>query len=551
MNKHPFGHIISMEGAKVSIELLVSEDGEPAVGEELQLGAFVRVPTNVSDIYGVITSMKSLMGSSNQMVVELMGEALHARRKGNKMHFNRGVSIYPPLHALAYEVSTEELGQIYARPDEPSLKIGNIYQDDNIPGYVLMDKLLNTHFAVLGNTGTGKSCTVALIIRSMLMASPNGRIFMLDPHNEYSRAFGDVAEIMNTDNLNLPYWLFNGTEIASLIIDAKSPTADREKSLLHSAIVYAKDKYLGSVAQRAVITVNTPVPYQLQDALFYLNEQMGNLEKPDGTTPFLRLIDRIKLVQQDKHYRFIFPGMLVEDEMVKILSRFMRLPVNGKPVAIMDLSGVPAEISNVVISVIFRLMFDFVTYSEKDTPILLLCEEAHRYIPSDNTTGFQPTHKLLSRIAQEGRKYGISLGLVTQRPSMISENILSQCNTLVALRMSNRKDQDIVHKALPESAYGLMNALPALCSQEAIISGEGVTLPMRVRVGFLRQSWRPRSDSKTFSQRWAVDDWKTSDVEEVVNRWRFNRDDKVSVKSDVKAVPVSIDKTKRVGSFFH
>ncbi len=571
MIETPFGQIISMEGARVNVELLLADENGQQPGRDLLLGSFVRIPTSQSDIYGVITSIKSLMGSSNQMAIELLGEALYSKRQQDRMIFNRGVSVHPTLHSKVYECSQAELSEIYARPDEPSLRIGSIYQDETIPAYVLMDKMLNTHFAVLGNTGTGKSCTVALFIRSMLLACPKGRIFMLDPHNEYSKAFSDVAEIMNTQNIKLPYWLFNGEEITSLIVDSKSVTADRERSLLARAVVYAREKYLGSAAKLATITVDSPIPYQMHDVMYWLNEQMGNLEKPDGSAPFLRLKTRIETLQKDRHYHFIFPGMLVEDEMAAIIGRLMRLPVDNKPVAIMDLSGVPADITNIVISVIFRLIFDFVTHSEMDTPILLLCEEAHRYIPKDTSLGFSPTLRLLSRIAQEGRKYGISLGLVTQRPSLISDTILSQCNTLVALRMSNQKDQEIVYKALPETTHGIMNSLPALCSREAVISGEGVTLPMHVRIGFLREAWRPRSDSKTFSQRWAEDEWSLKEVKRVINRWRYSTDEhanlvqlageirhEVSISLEDKQPtdysidrPVSIQKNSKLkGSFF-
>jgi DNA helicase HerA-like ATPase len=249
---------------------------------------------------------------------------------------------------------------------------------------------------------------------------------------------------------------------------------------------------------------------------------MGKLNKADGATPYLRLKARIESLRSDKRFSFMFSGLTIHDVMANVLARFMRIPVAGKPITIIDLSGVPSEIVDVVVSVLTRMVFDFAVWGDRafGVPVLLVCEEAHRYVPRDASTGFEPTRRALARIAKEGRKYGVSLGLVTQRPSEISETMLSQCNTLFAMRMSNEQDQHFVQKALPEAAAGLINTLSALRPQEAVAVGEGVVLPMRIRFADLAPEHRPHSQGTAFSEAWQEDSADLELVQETIFRWR-------------------------------
>ncbi|HSD35489.1 MAG TPA: ATP-binding protein, partial [Alphaproteobacteria bacterium] len=212
-----------------------------------------------------------------------------------------------------------------------------------------------------------------------------------------------------------------------------------------------------------------------------------------------------------------------KDNMAAILARLFRIPVQGKPVTIVDLSSVPSEVLNVVVSVICRMTFDFALWSEGSMPVLLVCEEAHRYVPSDAAQGFEPTKKVLSRIAKEGRKYGVSLGVVSQRPSELSMSILSQCNTVFALRLSSQKDQDFVRGAMAESALGLLDFLPSLRNGEAIAVGEGVSVPVRIAFDQLLPEHQPNSRTVAFSAGWTADMSGPELVNEVVERWRRQR----------------------------
>jgi hypothetical protein len=219
----------------------------------------------------------------------------------------------------------------------------------------------------------------------------------------------------------------------------------------------------------------------------------------------------------------MFQGLTVRDNMTAILSRIFRVPVSGKPVTILDLSGVPSEILNVVVSLLCRLTFDFALWSDRAIPMLLVCEEAHRYVTQDPSLGFEATKRALGRIAKEGRKYGVSLCLVSQRPSDLAVGILSQCNTIFAMRMSNQKDQEFVRGTLSESALGLLDSLPTLRTGEAIAVGEGVSVPVRVSFDMLPDERKPLSGTASFSAAWQNDDKDESFVAEVVDRWRRQR----------------------------
>jgi DNA helicase HerA-like ATPase len=197
-------------------------------------------------------------------------------------------------------------------------------------------------------------------------------------------------------------------------------------------------------------------------------------------------------------------GLVVRDDFAALLGRFFRVPANGKPVAVVELAGVPSEILNIVVAVMCRLAFDFAVLAGQTTPLLLVCEEAHRYAPQDTALGFEPSKRALSRIAKEGRKYGISLCVISQRPSELASSILSQCNTVFAFRMSNERDQDIIHATLAEASAAMVAVLPFLGNSEAIAIGEGVPVPMRLRFETLPENEQPLSSNARFSERWRV-----------------------------------------------
>jgi DNA helicase HerA-like ATPase len=218
----------------------------------------------------------------------------------------------------------------------------------------------------------------------------------------------------------------------------------------------------------------------------------------------------------------MFSGMLVGDTMAEFISRVFRLPSDGQPIAIIDVSGVPSEITSTVVALLSRMVFDFAIWgrNDKTRPLLLVCEEAHRYVPSERNADGNSVGRILSRIAKEGRKYGVSLGLITQRPSDLAEGVLSQCGTIISMRLNNDRDQAFVKAAMPEGARGFLDSIPALRNRECIICGEGVSIPIRVNFDTLDEAKRPASEDPSFVELWRDTGGEEDQVRRIVQRWR-------------------------------
>jgi uncharacterized protein len=263
------------------------------------------------------------------------------------------------------------------------------------------------------------------------------------------------------------------------------------------------------------------VPYRLDELIGLIDERMGKLENRSAWTKYHRLLTRIETARNDPRYAFMFENANVGgDTMVETLSQLFRLPPNGRPMTIMQLAGFPAEVVDCVVSVLCRMAFEFGLWSDGAFPMLVVCEEAHRYAPADRGLGFGPTRKSISRIAKEGRKYGVYLGLMTQRPSELDATIISQCSTLFAMRMANDRDQAIVRAAVSDAAGSLLGFLPSLGSREVFAFGEGVALPTRLRFKQLPEHLIPRSDAVG---RGRGHQGQTADpdyIASVVERWR-------------------------------
>ena len=518
------GRVVASNGSQAIVILDATDQGSGSHG--LQIGALLKIPTAQTIVYALVNGLaipmpKSLGEAELKMVeIELLGECI-VGAGGEQGPFQRGVSIAPGLSDSVHAASAEDMVRVYARPGIATVKVGSIHQEPSLPALVSVNDLLGKHFAVLGTTGAGKSCAVALMLRAILSRHPEGHVLLLDLHNEYSPVFGERAEVLTPETLELPYWLLTFEELVEVIIGPRVPEREPDVAILGESVLAAK-RMLGEQKDRS-LTVDTPVPYRIGDLVKMIDEAVGRLERANDSAPYLRLKNRLSKLQNDRRYGFMFPGLSVKDNMAAILSRLFRIPVRGKPVTIVDLSSVPSEILNVVVSVICRMTFDFALWSEGSIPVLLVCEEAHRYVPSDPSQGFEPTKKVLSRIAKEGRKYGVSLGVVSQRPSELSMSILSQCNTIFALRLSSQKDQDFVRGAMAESALGLLDFLPSLRNAEAIAVGEGVAVPVRILFDELPAENQPNSRTVAFSSAWSGDQSSSEFVTEVVERWRRQR----------------------------
>ncbi len=519
MPKAVLGTVTAVTGSQMRVRLLDDRAEDGAADRPVSVGSMVKVRSAGRDIMGRVSEIETESGTGRQaFVVDLVGEIADGA-------FGRGVSHHPAPGAQAFAATEDDLHVIYNHPSLRDLRIGTLYDNPEQAAFVQIDDLLGKHFAVLGSTGSGKSCTIALILSSILSAHPNAHVLMIDPHNEYSTAFGNKAEVLNVENLHLPLWLLDSEEaVRVLIVGGSAAERETQAMILRDTIVRARRHYAGDSIGSSSITVDTPVPYRIADLLRFINEAMGRLDKPDTSLPYLRLRSRLESLRADKRFAFMFAeGLEVPDILADVLGRLTRIPVNGKPLSILDLSGVPSDVTDVVVSLCCRLIFDFALWSKRDDmpPMLIVCEEAQRYIPAQHDVGFGATSRVITRVAKEGRKYGLSLALVSQRPSELAPEALSQCGTIFALRMGSEIDQEFVARAVPESARGMLSALPSMPTQQALVSGEGVRLPMRVHLDDLPAERRPHSEGAAFSSDWQADRSDGVLREQGIRRWRM------------------------------
>ncbi len=429
-------------------------------------------------------------------------------------------------------LGSDMLRVVYDTAGADTINIGQLQQDRSIGAYIKVDEMLHKHFAIFGSTGVGKSSGVAVILRSILASKPNLRIFLVDPHNEYGRSFREEALILNPHNLKLPFWLFNFEETVDVFFRGR-PGLDEEVEILSQVIPQAKAQFAstrrgeGHTLRKAdaqggsAFTVDTPVPYLLSDLVNLIDDRMGKLENRSNTARYGRLISRIESVRKDLRYGFMFDNANIGgDTMVEVLGQLFRLHPQGRPMTVMQLAGFPAEVVDSVVSVLGRMAFDFGLWSDGAVELLFVCEEAHRYAPGDKSIGFGPTRKAISRIAKEGRKYSVFLGLITQRPAELDATIISQCSTLFAMRMANERDQNVIRAAVSDAAASLLEFLPSLGTREVFTFGEGVALPTRLCFAQLAPQHIPKSESISSAH---LDPGKGIDeafIATVVDRWR-------------------------------
>ncbi|WP_084607470.1 ATP-binding protein [Sphingomonas jaspsi] len=512
------GSRVIMDGATLA-EMMGHDD--PSVAMSGQVGSQVKVKVGGSWLVANVRTLRA--GDEMGTVianVDFLGEGLQTA-DGSLTGFRRGVTRYPIPGAAIMPVTTADMRAIFAADDSPHVEIGTVYPTDDIRGTLYVDPMLSKHFAILGSTGTGKSTSVALILHRISELSPEGHIVMIDPHGEYSAAFKSCGEIFNVDNLQLPYWLLNFEEHCEVILTTDGAERQRDADILAKCILAARSKSR-QAEQYGKVTVDSPIPYLLTDLVGVITTEMGKLDRAGDTTPYQRLKNKLDELRADPRYSFMFNGMLVSDSMAPFIAKMFRLPSNGRPISIVDVSGVPSEVTSVVVSVLARMVFDYAIWSrtEAQRPLLLVCEEAHRYVPKDENSGGQAVRKILERIAKEGRKYGVSLGLITQRPSDLAEGVLSQCGTIVSMRLNNDRDQACVRAAMPEGARGFLDAIPALRNRECIVCGEGVAIPIRVRFDNLEPEKRPASSDPSFAAAWRETGDEEGIIQRTIKRWR-------------------------------
>ena len=539
------------------------------------LFAYVRMLRMRSDVLAEEGKTSILPGDDSRiMEADLFGQGLWSR-KDEKLSFSRGVETYPlPLQDV-FLCLNDELENVYRGAEfsaeenvvSPMIPIGNYIGSNNAVCRANFDKLFGHHCAILGSTGSGKSGTVASILHSVLEHKPGDsnmrpRIIIIDPHGEYSSAFrdkaivykayGDAAEGDEVEQLILPYWLMSSDELRSLIIGKTEFEATSQNNMIYQAISYARMLEAGIVenlgddplGQAELVSCegkneadilnfdrDKPLQFKLSEFEKHIDKVQG---RKKGVTAELTpsdknrqsinsILRKLRVLRSNPQLGFIMKDLSENaPKLQEVLSQFVG-DTNGKDLRIIDISGLPNEVAGPLTALIARLLFQYKLWQTKEErksdPVLFVCEEAHRYVPNHGEAQYKEAQEAIRRIAKEGRKYGLGLMLVSQRPSDVESTVLSQCNSWLVLRLTNSSDQEHVSKFLPDSLLGLTKMLSALTRREAIFVGEAAALPSRIRINQLEEDQLPDSHDISFAEGWVNPTTNIKKLEEIVKRW--------------------------------
>ena len=447
------------------------------------------------------------------------------------LKFERGISTYPlPLQEL-YLTTSVELKSIYECNDKDAIQIGSYIGTGAVPCFANINELFSKHTAILGSTGSGKSATVAAIIHAISSYNPgvdnpkswHPHIIIFDPHNEYKKAFPQAQRLVSDEGtLNLPYWLLNLKELTDLIIGKSEFQATAQINILKTALIDCRKEGAKTIkSEYDKISVDSPIPFSLESLIQKIND-----DKPSQASKqdkHLSILNKIETLRTDVRLNFLMDNWTNDADTIKdIIAQFVNYE---KPLKVVDLSGIPNDVAGIVSSIIARLLFMFKLWEtpeeREQNPILLVCEEAHRYVPNRGEAEYAAAQDAIKRVAKEGRKYGLGLLLVSQRPSEIESTVLSQCNSWLVLRLTNSEDQSYVLKFLPDSLTSLGKILPSLRRREAIFIGQAASIPSRILINELKKEQLPQSNDISFVEGWSSPPIAEDKIQEVVDRWRI------------------------------
>jgi hypothetical protein len=548
------GKIIEVDGSHVVAELDpgIQELSRIYAGETYPIGQFgsiIKIHFGRRIIYGYVGRLRmkaeydkemgrvaSVTEDARIIEADLFGEAewildSSANPPTWILQFERGVSTFPLPQQTMYLTPSSELRFVYGHGKGAILEIGDHVGSAGAPCYADLNELLGKHTAILGSTGSGKSGAVAAILHSLREHGSKRKyskwkpqIVILDPHNEYAVAFKDSKSLSTDANtLSLPYWLLSSQETFSLFIGKTEFVANSQTNIIKRALWEARKAGASTLKlDENKITIDSPIPYDLEALIATIKAERDVLtaSKQDSHNSIL---DKIEVLRNDARMRFLMNLWDKKtDPFPKIMSQFIG---DTSSISIIDLSGVPNEVAGIASAVIARTLFNFKvwqTAQERElNPILLICEEAHRYVPNRGEAQYEAAQEAIRRVAKEGRKYGLGLILVSQRPSEVEETVLSQCNSWIVLRISNDTDRDHVKSILPDSLAGLTKVLSGLRRREAIFVGQAAMLPSRIMIRHLEDDMLPRSHDIDFDKGWQTDPINEDSIRSIGNRWRF------------------------------
>ncbi len=569
------GTIIEVDGSRVIAELdpRLNELSRVYAGEAYPIGQFgsvVKVHFGRRLIYGLVgrLRMKAEYEAERGLVpqagvderileADLFGEGEWHRHAsgapaGWVLKFERGVATYPLPQQTVYLTPKSELRAIYGPVGDAVIQLGEHVGSGGAPCFADMNELLGKHTAVLGSTGAGKSGAVAAIVHSILdhRASTGGtwkpRIVILDPHNEYSAAFTQHDRLSTDEgSLPLPYWLLNLDETLSLLIGKTEYAATSQSNIVKNALLNARRGAAGEslALDPTRLTVDSPVPYVLGDPsgldefgenggikydvgfVGHVNAQRPNNRDKKAHEDYNKVLRKLESLLNDARLAFMMtPWDGKADPIPQSLGQLMG---EGSDVRVVDLSGVPNEIAGTASAAVARMLFAVKVWQTQEerrsSPVLLVCEEAHRYVPNTGGAQYEAAQDAIRRLAKEGRKYGIGLMLVSQRPSEVETTVLSQCNSWIVLRIANESDREHVRAILPDSMAGLTSVLSGLRRQEAMFVGLAATIPSRIMIRTLAPEQLPSSSDIDFDAGWQHPPLSEDELREVAERWRYQQ----------------------------
>lgn len=522
------GRVVACTGSRATISAL-TEAGSTELSELWSVGRLISISVGTNRVVALTCSMATVgnhwgenRDNEFHVEVELLGEV----RVGpdGKEEFSGGISVYPYLGSIAHRIRAADLVRIYDTGKADTCVVGKLTQDESIDAAIHIPSMLSKHFAIVGSTGVGKSTAVSLLLHKAIEVDPKLRVLILDPHNEFAAAFPDHAVVIDTDNLDLPFWLMRLDEFSEIVFRGR-PAVAEEVDILRDLIPEAKKSFRGSESslmrkqtERSSITADTPVPYRMADLLALIDDRIGRLEGRSEKPALRSLKMRVMAAINDPRYHFMFSNNTINDTIMETIAHIFRIPGDDRPISTFQLSGIPSEVVNSVASILCRMAFELALWSEGAIHMLVVCEEAHRYVPADRELGFFPTRQAISRIAKEGRKYGVSLGVITQRPGELDQTILSQCSTIFAMRLANDRDQDIIRSAIPNSSVSNTSFISSIGNGEAIAFGEAITVPMRMRFTRLSPDMLPKANG--VSDKGSEDTPDNVDLRTIVSRMR-------------------------------
>jgi hypothetical protein len=547
------GKIIEVDGSRLIAELApeLSELSRVYAGETYPIGQFgsiIRIHFGRRLIYALVGRLRMKADyeaergvtphvSSDERIIEAdlfgEGEWITDSTGMPQLSFQRGVATYPLPQQTVYLTPKSELRFIYGDAKGAVIRLGEHVGSGGAPCFAEMNELLGKHTAVLGSTGAGKSGTVAAIIHSLLERGQEAghsswipRIVILDPHNEYGSAFPAHSRLSTDDgSLRLPYWLLNFQETIALLIGKTEFVATSQANIVKTALLEARKEAAGLLnIDPAAITVDSPVPYKLLTLRDRIEaDKPSQASKQDSHISILQKLD---VLISDARLSFLMTEWdgSTDDPFPSVVTQLVG---DADQPRVIDLSGVPNEVAGISSAVVARVLFNLKVWQTPEErandPVLLVCEEAHRYVPNRGEAQYEAAQEAIRRIAKEGRKYGVGLLLVSQRPSEVDATVLSQCNSWIVMRITNDADREHVKSILPDSMAGLTKMLSGLRRREAIFVGQAATLPSRILIRNLKPEQLPRSNDVDFDKGWQSPAMTIDQLKTVADRWRYQK----------------------------